>query len=98
MVQTLTIQGVEKLIRSEKAKGRKALKIKTSQWEFLNGRPRMYLQTKGLEEVEKHLTAIGCKVEYERNEKQVSVGYNMTGAIKKCSVRNLHTSSLIVKW
>jgi len=98
MVKTLTVQGISKMICSEKQKGRKALKIKTSQWEFLDGRPRMYLQTKGLEEVEKYLTANGFKVEYERNAKQVSVGYNMTGAIKKCSVRNLHTSSLIVKW
>ena len=99
MVNELNADKIAKFIHAEKCRGKKTLKMKVHQIEFFKDkRPKVFLLTVGLKEVEKYLTENGYSFEYEKNEKQVSVGYDMRGTIKKCTARNLKTTSLIIKW
>lgn len=99
MTNKITSADIAKLIQGEKMKGKKTLKLKTSQVEFFKDKkPKIFLQTIGLKDVENYLTENNYTFEYEKTEKQVSVGYDMKGTIKKCSVRDLKTTNLVVKW
>lgn len=99
MINKLTTNEIAKIIHAEKCRGKKMLKMKVQQIEFFKDkRPKIFLQTIGLPEVENYLTKNGYSFEYEKNDKQVSVGYDMRGAINKCSARNLKTTTLIIKW
>ena len=99
MINELTTDKIAKIIHAEKCRGKKTLKMKVQQIEFFKDkRPKIFLQTIGLPEVENYLTKNGYSFEYEKNDKQVSVGYDMRGIIKKCTERNLKTTTLIIKW
>lgn len=99
MINELTTDKIASFIHAEKCRGKKTLKMKVQQVEFFKDKqPKIFLQTNGLSEVEKYLTENGYSFEYEKNEKQVSVGYDMRGVIKKCTTRNLKTTSLVIRW
>lgn len=99
MINELTTDKIASFIHAEKCRGKKTLKMKVQQVEFFKDKqPKIFLQTNGLSEVEKYLTENGYSFEYEKNDKQVSVGYDMRGVIKKCTTRNLKTTSLVIRW
>lgn len=99
MINELTTDKIASFIHAEKCRGKKTLKMKVQQVEFFKDKqPKIFLQTNGLSEVEKYLTENGYSFEYEKNEKQVSVGYDMRGVIKKCTTRDLKTTSLVIRW
>ena len=99
MINYLSTVEIAKFIHAEKCRGKKMLKMKVRQVEFFKDKqPKIFLQTLGLPEVEKYLTENGYSFEYEKNEKQVSVGYDMRGVIKKCTARDLKTTSLVIRW
>ena len=99
MVNELTTDKIASFIHAEKCRGKKTLKMKVQQVEFFKDKqPKIFLQTNGLSEVEKYLKENGYSFEYEKNEKQVSVGYDMRGVIKKCTTRDLKTTSLVIRW
>lgn len=99
MINELTTDKIAKFIHAEKCRGKKTLKMKVQQVEFFKDKqPKIFLQTLGLTEVEKYLTENGYSFEYEKNDKQVSVGYDMRGVIKKCTTRDLKTTSLVIRW
>lgn len=99
MINELTTDKIAKFIHAEKCRGKKTLKMKVQQVEFFKDKqPKIFLQTNGLSEVEKYLTENGYSFEYEKNDKQVSVGYDMRGVIKKCTTRDLKTTSLVIRW
>ena len=99
MINELTTDKIASFIHAEKCRGKKTLKMKVQQVEFFKDKqPKIFLQTNGLSEIEKYLTENGYSFEYEKNEKQVSVGYDMRGVIKKCTTRNLKTTSLVIRW
>lgn len=99
MINKLTTNEIAKIIHAEKCRGKKTLKMKVQQIEFFKDkRPKIFLQTVGLPEVENYLKENGYSFEYKKSDKQVTVGYDMRGAINKCSARNLKTTNLIIKW
>ena len=99
MINELTTDKIASFIHAEKCRGKKTLKMKVQQVEFFKDKqPKIFLQTNGLSEVEKYLTENGYSFEYEKNDKQVSVGYDMRGVIKKCTTRDLKTTSLVIRW
>ena len=99
MINELTTDKIASFIHAEKCRGKKTLKMKVQQVEFFKDKqPKIFLQTNGLSEIEKYLTENGYSFEYEKNEKQVSVGYDMRGVIKKCTTRDLKTTSLVIRW
>ena len=99
MINELTTDKIASFIHTEKCRGKKTLKMKVQQVEFFKDKqPKIFLQTLGLPEVEKYLTENGYSFEYEKNDKQVSVGYDMRGVIKKCTTRDLKTTSLVIRW
>ena len=98
MINELTTDKIASFIHAEKCRGKKTLKMKVQQVEFFKDKqPKIFLQTNGLSEVEKYLTENGYSFEYEKNDKQVSVGYDMRGVIKKCTTRDLKTTSLVIR-
>lgn len=99
MINELTTDKIASFIHAEKCRGKKTLKMKVQQVEFFKDKqPKIFLQTNGLSEVENYLKENGYSFEYEKNDKQVSVGYDMRGVIKKCTTRNLKTTSLVIRW
>lgn len=99
MINELTTDKIASFIHAEKCRGKKTLKMKVRQVEFFKDKqPKIFLQTLGLPEVEKYLKENGYSFEYEKNDKQVSVGYDMRGVIKKCTTRDLKTTSLVIRW
>ena len=99
MINELTTDKIASFIHAEKCRGKKTLKMKVQQVEFFKDKqPKIFLQTNGLPEVEQYLTENGYSFEYEKNDKQVSVGYDMRGVIKKCTTRDLKTTSLVIRW
>lgn len=99
MINELTTDKIASFIHAEKCRGKKTLKMKVQQVEFFKDKqPKIFLQTLGLPEVENYLTENGYSFEYEKNDKQVSVGYDMRGVIKKCTTRDLKTTSLVIRW
>lgn len=99
MINYLSTVEIAKFIHAEKCRGKKTLKMKVQQVEFFKDKqPKIFLQTLGLPEVENYLTENGYSFEYEKNDKQVSVGYDMRGVIKKCTTRDLKTTSLVIRW
>lgn len=99
MINELTTDKIAKFIHAEKCRGKKTLKMKVQQVEFFKDKqPKIFLQTNGLSEVENYLKENGYSFEYEKNDKQVSVGYDMRGVIKKCTTRDLKTTSLVIRW
>lgn len=99
MINELTTDKIASFIHAEKCRGKKTLKMKVQQVEFFKDKqPKIFLQTNGLPEVENYLTENGYSFEYEKNDKQVSVGYDMRGVIKKCTTRDLKTTSLVIRW
>lgn len=99
MINELTTDKIASFIHAEKCRGKKTLKMKVQQVEFFKDKqPKIFLQTNGLSEVENYLTENGYSFEYEKNDKQVSVGYDMRGVIKKCTTRDLKTTSLVIRW
>lgn len=99
MINELTTDKIASFIHAEKCRGKKTLKMKVQQVEFFKDKqPKIFLQTNGLPEVENYLKENGYSFEYEKNDKQVSVGYDMRGVIKKCTTRNLKTTSLVIRW
>ena len=99
MINELTTDKIASFIHAEKCRGKKTLKMKVQQVEFFKDKqPKIFLQTLGLPEVENYLKENGYSFEYEKNDKQVSVGYDMRGVIKKCTTRNLKTTSLVIRW
>lgn len=99
MINYLSTVEIAKFIHAEKCRGKKMLKMKVQQVEFFKDKqPKIFLQTLGLPEVENYLTENGYSFEYEKNDKQVSVGYDMRGVIKKCTTRDLKTTSLVIRW
>ena len=99
MINELTTDKIASFIHAEKCRGKKTLKMKVQQVEFFKDKqPKIFLQTNGLSEVENYLKENGYSFEYEKNDKQVSVGYDMRGVIKKCTARDLKTTSLVIRW
>lgn len=99
MINELTTDKIASFIHAEKCRGKKTLKMKVQQVEFFKDKqPKIFLQTLGLSEVENYLKENGYSFEYEKNDKQVSVGYDMRGVIKKCTTRDLKTTSLVIRW
>lgn len=99
MINELTTDKIASFIHAEKCRGKKTLKMKVQQVEFFKDKqPKIFLQTNGLPEVENYLKENGYSFEYEKNDKQVSVGYDMRGVIKKCTTRDLKTTSLVIRW
>lgn len=99
MINELTTDKIASFIHAEKCRGKKTLKMKVQQVEFFKDKqPKIFLQTLGLPEVENYLKENGYSFEYEKNDKQVSVGYDMRGVIKKCTTRDLKTTSLVIRW
>ena len=99
MTNNLTTEEIAKIIHTEKCRGKKTLKMKVQQIEFFKDKqPKIFLQTLGLSEVESYLKENGYSFEYEKSDKQVTVRYDMRGAINKCSARDLKTTNLIIKW
>lgn len=99
MINELTTDKIASFIHAEKCRGKKTLKMKVQQVEFFKDKqPKIFLQTNGLSEVENYLKENGYSFEYEKNDKQVSVGYDMRGVIKKCTTRDLKTTSLVIRW
>ena len=99
MINELTTDKIASFIHAEKCRGKKTLKMKVQQVEFFKDKqPKIFLQTLGLPEVENYLKENGYSFEYEKNDKQVSVGYDMRGVIKKCTARDLKTTSLVIRW
>ena len=99
MINYLSTVEIAKFIHAEKCRGKKTLKMKVQQVEFFKDKqPKIFLQTLGLPEVENYLKENGYSFEYEKNDKQVSVGYDMHGVIKKCTTRDLKTTSLVIRW
>ena len=99
MINYLSTVEIAKFIHAEKCRGKKMLKMKVRHIEFFKDKqPKIFLQTLGLPEVENYLTENGYSFEYEKNDKQVSVGYDMRGVIKKCTARDLKTTSLVIRW
>ena len=99
MINYLSTVEIAKFIHAEKCRGKKTLKMKVQQVEFFKDKqPKIFLQTLGLPEVENYLKENGYSFEYEKNDKQVSVGYDMRGVIKKCTTRDLKTTSLVIRW
>jgi hypothetical protein len=99
MVQKLEIADCMKMINAVKANNRRKCPIKVSQIEYFKDRhPKVFLQTFGLKELETELKKMGYSVSYSKEEKQISVGYDMRGNIKKLSNRDLHTTNLVISW
>jgi hypothetical protein len=99
MINNLTTDEIAKIIHAEKCRGKKTLKMKVQQIEFFKDKsPKVFLQTTGLSEVESYLKENGYSFEYEKSDKQVTVGYDMRGAINKYATRDLKTTNLIIKW
>jgi hypothetical protein len=99
MVNTLTVEDCIKQITTAKCRNKRSVKIKIRQIEFFKDKhPKIYLQTLGVTEAIKELEKMGYTAEYDTNDKQVSVGYDMRGDIKKYTARDLHTTSLLIKW
>ena len=99
VINELTTDKIASFIHAEKCRGKKTLKMKVQQVEFFKDKqPKIFLQTNGLSEVENYLKENGYSFEYEKNDKQVSVGYDMRGVIKKCTTRDLKTTSLVIRW
>ena len=97
MIQTNN--DVMRVIAHDKAKGKKASKVKISQVEFFKDKhPKMYLQTMGLKELEKELKSKGFTFKYEKTDKQNTIGYDMNGNINKAIQRDLHTTNIVVKF
>jgi hypothetical protein len=98
MINTLTVQTVKDLIQQEKCKSRRSCKIKVIQFESIENKTKMYLQTLGLKNVEKYLFENGYSFEYKKTDKQITIGYDLTGKINKCQERKLYTTTLVIKW
>ena len=99
MIQTLTVEDCLKQIHQAKCNNRRTCKIKVMQVEYFDDkRPKIYLQTLDTQKVMKELEEKGYHCELDKNDKQVTVGYDLTGKINKCQQRKLHTTTLIIKW
>ena len=99
MIQELDLDFIKREVRNAKARNKRSCKIKVSQWEFFEGkRPKIYLQTKGVDGLMKALEEEGFYPSLETQDKQVSIGYDLSGAIKSVKSRNLKTTTLVVKW
>ena len=99
MTQTLKLEDVLKEIQTSKNRNKRTCKIKLSQVEyFKDKRPKIFLQTLGVDEVEKKLEELGYFVDYEKHESQMTIGYDAKGAINKCNKRDLKTKVMIIKW
>lgn len=88
-------------ITSAKCRGRRFIKVKVYQLDFTGGKPHGLYMLSGMSEGgegEKALKELGYEVLYEKNDKQISTGYDMKGAINKCVSRDLHTTTMIVRW
>lgn len=88
-------------IKSAKNRGKKMIKVKVRQLDYTNGKLRVLYIMCGMGKVvkvKKALQELGYTVEYEKQKKQVSIGYDMRGNISKFAQRDLHTTSMIVRW
>lgn len=99
MVNNLTINECLKQIQSAKGRNRRICKIKISQVEYFKDKhPKIFLQTMGVFKCIDILQKSGYSCNMEKNDKQVTTGYNMRGEIRKCVARDLHTTILVIKW
>lgn len=98
MVNTLKVEDVLLLVRQAKCRNRRTASMKILQWEFVNGKPKMILQTMDTVKVIDELEKLGYTVTTEKTDKQVSVNYKCNGSVSDVRVRNLHTTNLVVKW
>ena len=95
------LKSVLSQIKSAKCRGKKMTKIKIYQLDYTGGKPHGLYMMSGMgegSEGEKALQELGYIVEYEKQKKQVLTGYDMRGNISKFAQRDLHTTSMIVRW
>lgn len=98
-VNSLNVVECLRQIESAKGHGRRTCKIKVSQVEyFKEKKPVILLNTKGVFACMQTLAKLGYECDLDKTDKQVTVGYDLKGAIKKCVSRDLHTTNLVIKW
>lgn len=88
-------------IKSAKNRGKKMIKVKVRQLDYTDGKLRVLYIMCGFGEGskgEKVLLELGYTIQYENQKKQVSTGYDMRGNINKFAQRDLHTTSMIIRW
>lgn len=85
-------------IKSAKTKGKKSIKVKVYQSEGDNILYNMIGMTSENDEGVKHLKENGYFVNFETNDKQVSMKYNMKGELANTTYKDLCTTSIIVGW
>lgn len=85
-------------IKSAKSKGKKSIKVKVYQIEGDNILYNMIGMTSENDEGVKHLKENGYFINFETNDKQVSMKYNMKGELANTTSKDLYTTSIIVGW
>lgn len=93
----LEFDDVVKQINIEKAKGKHSLQLKVLQYEtFKDKRPKMLYQQLGYKNVGDKLAANGYNIDYTSTSRQAT--QKIIGKTSIISVRDLHTTNMVIKW
>lgn len=95
-----SIEMVSSQIKTARAKRKKQIKVKVYQLDYSGGKPHGLYMLTGMCKGgagEKAIKDLGCSVSYEKTDKQITVGYKLTGEMSKCNVRPLHTTNMVIK-